>query len=134
MSLVELFDFIKNDNLAKVKEVLAKNPKILNEMYYGATALIYSIECDNEKICSELCQYPNIDLNCKSNEGDTVLMKAIAHKMFKMIEFFCIKLQKTALNQLLDNGETFLTDTLKRDEKDSSIALINGILKTFMVL
>jgi len=127
MSLVELFNYIKNDNLSKVKEIISKNPKILNEMYYGATALIYSIECNNEKICNELCQYSNLDFNCKSNEGDNVLMKAIEHKMYKTIEFLCNKFKKTTINQMLDNGETFLTDTLKRDEKDSSIALINGI-------
>jgi hypothetical protein len=126
MNLIELFSFIKNDNLSKVKDVISKNPKILNEMYYGATPLIYSIECNNEKIALELCQYPNIDLGCKSNEDESVLMKAIEYKMHKIIEFYCSKCKKASLNQLLDSGETLLTDTLKRDEKDSSIALING--------
>ena len=127
MSLIELFDFIKRDDITKIKEIISKSPKIINEMQYGATPLIYSIECKNEKIALELCQYQNIDLNCKSNEGETVLMKAIEYKMYKMIEHVCKKINKKFLNELLENGETLLTDTLKRDENHSSIALIEGI-------
>lgn len=127
MDTIDLFSFIKNDNLTKVKETISKNPAMLNKMMYGASPLIYSIECNRENIALDLCQsYPDIDLNCKSSEGENVIFKAVEHKMYKIIEIICRNSKKTILNELFENGETLLTDTLKRNDDTSSILLING--------
>ena len=128
MNIIELFNLIKNNNVAKVKETLAKTPKFLNEYCYGVTPLLYSIESNSESIALELCLNPHVDLSCKTNEDESVLMKAIEHKMYKIMEIVCRKANKSMLNELLDSGETYLTHTLKSDDSNASIALINGTL------
>jgi len=134
MNLAELFKSIKNDNLSKVKEILNDRPSFINEYLYGVTPLHYSIECQNEKIALELCQYPKIQLNLKDNLNENCIQKAIENKMYSLVQKLC-KLDKSiSLNETLANQETLLTNCIKLGDNEAVVSLINGIFQIYNFL
>ncbi len=130
MSLFELFDTIRNDDFNSFKTLINTNPSLINEYLYGVTPLLYSIECKSEKISMELCLNGLTDFELKDNVETSCLEKAIENKMYKIVEIICKNsTKKFNRNNLMDNGETVLTNSLKMDDQNVTLALLNGKLK-----
>ncbi len=129
MSLFELFNIIRTDDLNSFKSLINTNPSLINSYLYGVTPLLYSLECKSEKITMELCQNSLADLELKDNVETSCLEKAIENKMYKIVEIICKNItNKFNRNNLMENGETLLTNSLKLDDQNVSIALIKGKL------
>ncbi len=130
MSLFELFDTIRNDDFNSFKTLINTNPSLINEYLYGVTPLLYSIECKSEKISMELCLNGLTDFELKDNVETSCLEKAIENKMYKIVEIICKNsTKKFNRNNLMDNGETVLTNSLKMDDQNVTLALLNGKFK-----
>ena len=125
MSLFELFNEIRNDNVGNFKQILSENPSLINEYLYGVTPLLYSIECNSPNIAMDLCLCGQADMDLKDNVENSCLEKAIENKMYKIVEIVC-KNSNFDKKMMLDNKETLLTNTLKMNDQNVSIALING--------
>jgi ankyrin repeat protein len=122
-----LFDEIRNGNLAKVREIIETNPTLINKYLYGATPFLYSLECSNQDIAFELALNPNLDFELKDNLDICCLEKAIESKMYKIVEIISRVSKKHDMNNIiLSNNETFLTNSLKMNDTQVSIALIKG--------
>lgn len=127
MTIIELFQEIKNGDLIRVKEILSLNPKLLNEYYYGVTPFMYSIECEHEDIALELGLNPKTDYSLRDNLDSGLLEKAIEYKMYKVVELICKNIKKSSLNDTISgSSETYLTASIKADDSNVSIALIKG--------
>ena len=131
MSLAELFKSIKYDDSTKVKEILKDRPSFINEYLYGVTPLHYSIECQNEKIALELCQYPRVQLNSRDNLNESCIQKAIENKMYDLVKLLCKLDKNIPLNEFLSNHETLLTNCIKLGDNEAAISLLNGIFHKF---
>ncbi len=130
MSLFELFNTIRNDDLNSFKTLINTNASLINEYLYGVTPLLYSIECKSEKISMELCLNGLTDFELKDNVETSCLEKAIENKMYKIVEIICKNsTRKFNRNNLMDNGETVLTNSLKMDDQNVTLALLNGKFK-----
>lgn len=127
MSLFELFNEIKNDNLVEFRRLINENPNLINEYLYGATPLLFSIECNSSDIAMDLCLHDQTNFELKDNVENSCLEKAIENKMYKVVEIVCKKV-KFNKNYLLENQETLLTNSLKMIDQNVPIALIKGII------
>ena len=124
-----LFDEIRKGNLEKIKEILVADPNLVNKYLYGVTPFLYSLECGNQEISLEMVQNSKVDFSLRDNSDVGCLEKAIDSKMYKIVEIVCkmsIKLEMDKV--ILSNNETFLTNSIKMNDSQVSIALINGIL------
>lgn len=125
----ELFSEIKNGNVAKVKEILSNQPNLANGYLYGATPLIHSIERNREEVALALCSIPSVDINSRDNLNATPLERAIENKCYKLVEEIVKKSKKSQFDDIYIDDETLLTSSLKKDDQNISIALINGNFK-----
>jgi hypothetical protein len=126
MSLFELFDNIKYDNIVEFRRIINENPNLINKYLYGVTPLLFSIESDRNNIAIDLCLNDQTDFELKDNVEKSCLEKAIEHKMYTVVEIICKKL-KFNKEYFLENKETLLTNSLKMNDQNVSIALIKGI-------
>lgn len=127
MNSFELFSEIKNDNVENVKQLLHSHPDLINEYLYGVTPFLYSIECGSRDVALLLSQNGDVNFELKDNTEENCLEKAIENKMGKIVEFICKKYpMKFIKNNLMVNGETLLTNSLKMHDQDISVALIKG--------
>jgi hypothetical protein len=126
-AFLQLFSDIRNGDLTKVRECLSSDSSLVNKFMYGVTPLMYSIECQNEEISFDICQnYPDLDLTLNDNLGSSYLEKAVEYKMYKIVELLCSRMDKTVLNANIMDDETLLTQSIKSDDLNTSLALING--------
>jgi hypothetical protein len=127
-TIYSLFNEIKQGNNDKVKTIIKQDSKLLNKYLYGANAFIYSIECGREEIAIELASQMkgSSEFNSKDNLNRSCLEIAIHNKLDKTVEYICSNLKPDQLNRIQeDNGETYLTQSLKENDQ-ISLALING--------
>ena len=136
MSLIELFNEIKKDNLDNFRKILAAKPNLINKYLYGATPFLYSIECSSHNIALELALNSNTDFELKDNVDNSSLEKAIENKMYKIVEIICKNSKDFNRNNIMENNETLLTNCLKMEDTNVSVALINGELfkETFLFI
>lgn len=130
MSLFELFNVIREDNVSEFQKLITNHPDLLNEYLYGVTPLLYSIECNSQNISMEICMNTQTDFSLKDNIENSCLEKAIENKMYKIVEVICKNsTDKPDMNKFLENGETLLTNSLKMNDQNICLALINGNYK-----
>ena len=129
MSLIELFDSIKNNNLNETKKILKDNPNYLNEYLYGATPFLYSIECKNEPIAMELCEMSSLDVHSKDNLGLNSLESAIENRLPNLVKLLAKRFKRSDLKALdfnVDPNETLLTFALKFSSNEVAIGLLSS--------
>lgn len=127
MKISSLFSEIRDGNVPKVKEKLSSTPTLVNEYLYGATPLLYSLECGCEEIALALCSTPGIDLELRDNLGVSPLERAIEARLYRVVAEIVRKIKVNNLNKLLiDASETLLIKSLKSDDQDVVVALIEG--------
>jgi hypothetical protein len=123
---LQLFSDIRSGEVAKVNDLLATDSSLINKFMYGVTPLMYSIECQNEEISLELVKSSGLDLTLTDNLGSGYLEKAVEYRMYKIVEALCPRVDKAIINGTVMDTETLLTHSIKIDDLNTSLALING--------
>jgi hypothetical protein len=132
LRMFTLFDEIRNGNLEKIKEILFADQNLVNKYLYGVTPFLYSLECGNQDISLEMIQNSKVDFSLRDNSEVCCLEKAIASRMYKIVELICKNSKKLDMDkEILSNNETLLTNSIKIKDTQVSIALIKGILCIF---
>ena len=126
MKIIQLFTEIKNGDESSVGEIVAKDTNLFNQYLYGVTPLLYSIECGREDIALWLCSNSSVDVSLCDNTKVTPLERAIETKCYRIVEEILKRSKKRELDEIVVDDETLLTKTLKSDDQNISIALING--------
>jgi hypothetical protein len=131
MNLAELFDCIRMKNNIKVDELITRNPKCVNEYFYGTTPFMYAIECGAESIALEICtKTSQLDLNLLDNLNIGCLEKAVEARMYSLVQAICDRLKPARLNEIIkrtQGEDNLLIKSIKFGENQISIALIKGL-------
>jgi len=126
LDLTTLDDAIENDDFNKVKEIVSKNPGVVEARdKYGYTPLIYAASCSKFCIAKWLIE-KGADINVRANGGQNALMWAFH---FGNVEFIIHMIEKGVdLNLLDDDGEfvliTIVNNWLNNDSKCQLLDLI----------
>lgn len=98
----ELFNYIRDNNIEKVKELIDYSIDINTKNSIGDTALLHASWYGKKEIVELLLKQPNININSQNNDGNTALLDASYCGYYEIVELL---LKHPDINVELKNND-----------------------------